>query len=68
MTTKNGIKCPTMVTINRAAELTGLPYSYIRNLCLTKQIVFVKSGCKFLINWEKLISFLNGEQERQAII
>lgn len=51
-----------MVTINKAAELTGVSYSYIRNLCLANQIVFVKTGCKYLINLEKFLHFLNGEQ------
>ena len=60
MLTKNGFECPTMVTINKAAELTGVSYSYIRSLCLTKQIVFVKTGCKYLINLEKFVAFLNG--------
>ena len=54
----------TMVTINKAAELTGVSYSYIRGLCLTKQIVFVKTGCKYLINLEKFVHFLNGEHSQ----
>lgn len=63
MKVKNGIECPTMATINETAELTGVSYSYIRKLCLTKQIVFVKTGCKYLINLEKFVAFLNGESE-----
>lgn len=59
-----GIECPTMVTINKASELTGVSYSYIRQLCLTKQIVFVRTGCKYLINLEKFVSFLNGELQQ----
>ncbi len=64
MTVIKGIEVPTMVTINRASELTGVSYSYIRQLCLTKQIVFVKTGCKYLINLEKFVAFLNGEPEQ----
>jgi excisionase family DNA binding protein len=61
MMIKNQIECPTMVTIIRASKLTGVSYSYIRSLCLTNQITFVKTGCKYLINLEKFVAFLNGE-------
>ncbi|WP_167955617.1 helix-turn-helix domain-containing protein [Anaerosporobacter faecicola] len=61
-TTQTDPTSVTMVTINKAAELTGVSYSYIRSLCLTKQIVFVKTGCKYLINLEKFVAFLNGNQ------
>lgn len=65
MTNKNNVFCPTMVTINTAAELTGVSYSFIRRLCLTNQIVYVKTGCKYLINLERFVAFLNGENVRQ---
>lgn len=52
----------TMVTIKKASELTGVSYSYIRSLCLANQIVFIKNGSKYLINLEKFIAFLNGNQ------
>ena len=67
MVTKNGIECPTMCTLNKTAELTGVSYSYIRGLCLTKQIVFVKTGCKYLINLEKFVEFLNGESRMEPM-
>lgn len=54
---------PTMVTIKEAAEKTGLSYYYIRKLCLEKKVVHIMAGRKVLINQEKLINFLNGEQE-----
>ena len=53
---------PTMVTIKEAAEKTGLSYYYIRKLCLEKKVVHIMAGRKVLINQEKLINFLNGEQ------
>jgi excisionase family DNA binding protein len=62
METENQIKIPKMVTIVKAAELTGVSYNYVRRLCLTKQIVFVKTGCKYLINLEKFVDFLNNGQ------
>ena len=54
---------PTMVTIKEAAEKTGLSYYYIRKLCLEKKVVHIMAGRKVLINEEKFINFLNGEQE-----
>ncbi|MFR4784864.1 MAG: excisionase family DNA-binding protein [Pilosibacter sp.] len=54
---------PTMVTIKEAAEKTGLSYYYIRKLCLEKKVVHITAGRKVLINEEKFINFLNGEQE-----
>ena len=52
-----------MVTIKEAAEKTGLSYYYIRKLCLEKKVVHITAGRKVLINEEKFINFLNGEQE-----
>lgn len=55
---------PTMVTISQAAGHTGLSYDCIRKLCLQKKIVYIRAGCKYMINLEKLIEFLNqGEEE-----
>lgn len=52
---------PTMLTIKKAAEKTGLPYEYIRKLCVQGKIVFVRSGNKYFINMDKFAQFLNGE-------
>lgn len=54
---------PTMLTLNEAAKATGLSYGHLRALCLKKEIVFIRSGNKYLINLEKLIQYLN-EGER----
>ena len=51
---------PTMLTLKEASQQTGLSYDYLRKLCLSGQIVFVRAGNKFLVNLEKLIVFLNG--------
>lgn len=50
-----------MVTIQKAADLTGLSYSYLRKLCINKQIVHTKAGSKYLINLDKLVEKLNKE-------
>ena len=52
---------PVMLPIKEAAELTGLSYHFIRQLCLERKIVFVRAGNKYLINMDRFIDFLNGE-------
>lgn len=49
-----------MLTIKQTAEKTNLPYELIRKLCLQNKIIFIKSGSKYLINFEKFIDYLNG--------
>lgn len=52
---------PEMLTIRKAAERTGLSYDCIRKLCLQKKITFVMVGTKYLVNFDKLVDFLNGQ-------
>ena len=56
----------TMLTITETAEAFNLPVHFIRRLCLTNQIVFVKSGKKFLVNKEKFVSYLNNPQQEKG--
>lgn len=56
---KGGEIMPTMKTIRRAAEETGLSYEYVRQLIRERKIVYVKAGVKFLVNMEKLKEYLN---------
>lgn len=53
---------PEMIGLKEAARRTGLSYGFLRRLCLSGQIVHVRAGSKFLINWQKLCDFLNGER------
>lgn len=53
------MEIPHMVTIKEAAEITGLTYYMIRNLCLQKQITFIKSGNKYFINMDRFAEYLN---------
>jgi len=55
------MEIPKMLTIDQAAKETGLSKHYIRQLCVTRQIVFVKAGKKYLINLSKLVDFFNGD-------
>ena len=54
---------PRMLTIQQAADETGLSYGCIRKWCLEKRIVFVRSGKKYFINMDRLGDYLNGESE-----
>ena len=50
---------PEMVTIKEATRRTGLSYSLLRNLCLQNKIIYIRTGNKYLINFEKLCDYLN---------
>lgn len=50
---------PTMLTIQETANKVNLSYDLIYKLCKAKKIVFVRSGTKYLINWEKFVEYLN---------
>lgn len=50
---------PKMIGIAEASKQTGLSYDFIRKLCLQDKIVYVRAGVKYLINWDKLVEFLN---------
>lgn len=56
---------PTMLTIKETASRTGVSYDFIRKLCLSRKIVHVRAGTKYLINFEKFVDFLNGEVAEQ---
>lgn len=53
---------PEMVGLREAAARTGLSYGFLRRLCLSGQIVHIRCGSKFLINFQKLCDYLNGEK------
>lgn len=53
---------PHMVTIRKAAELTGVSQYAIRRMCRSGEIVFIKTGTKYLINIDRFMDYLNGIQ------
>ena len=53
---------PIMLTIKETAERSGLPYSAIRKKCLCDEITYIKTGRKFLINWNRFLDYLNGRE------
>lgn len=49
---------PTMVTMNKAAELTGVKYSALRRWIKSGEFTYyVMAGTRYLINLERLIDF-----------
>lgn len=58
------VKIPQMLTITQTVEAlegTGITRHFIRQLCLDNKICYIKAGSKYLINFDKLIDYLNGE-------
>lgn len=52
-------KIPEMLTIRETAKRSGLSYHSIRNKCLRNEIVCIRNGKKFLVNWGKFVDYLN---------
>lgn len=50
---------PEMIPIKEASKRTGLSYECLRKMCLRGQIVHIRTGNKYLINWRRLCDFLN---------
>lgn len=58
------LKMPMMKTIKQIMEETGLSYKYLVKLCQQNRITHIRTGKKYLINYEKFIEFLNvGDRE-----
>lgn len=55
----DNIKIPTMLTVKETARVTNLPVNFIRQLVWDNKIVYTKAGCKYLVNLEKLVEYLN---------
>lgn len=61
-TERNERTIPTMLLPKEAAEEFGIPIYRIREWCRANMIVCVPCGKKWLINRDRLIDFLNGEE------
>lgn len=57
------LKRVNMIGLLEASKLTGLSYDHLRNGCINGTYVHIKSGNKYLINYDKLLKILNGEQD-----
>lgn len=49
-----------MLTIKELSTRTGISEHHIRTLCKTNQIIHIRTGVKYLINYERFIDYLNG--------
>lgn len=50
---------PEMLSIKEVSARTGLSYELLRKLCLTNKIVYIRSGAKYLINFDRFVEYLN---------
>ncbi|MBR4577368.1 MAG: DNA-binding protein [Clostridia bacterium] len=48
-----------MIGLKEASQRTGLSYDSLRKLCLCGQIVHIRAGTKYYVNFSRLIEFLN---------
>jgi len=60
------IKVPLMVTIKEASMMSGLSYDAIRKLCMSNQVKHIRVGCKYFVNWNRFVEFLNEGSEQDA--
>lgn len=55
---------PVMLKIREVADKFNLSEHYVRRLVAERKVIFVKSGSRFLINENSLVSYLNkGDEE-----
>lgn len=52
---------PEMLTLDQTSKRSGFSYDTLRKMCLKNEIVYIKVGKKFLINWNRFVDYLNGE-------
>jgi len=50
---------PTMLTIPELSKLTNVSQYHIRKLCINNQIAYIRTGKKYLVNFEKFLNYLN---------
>ena len=61
----SGAEVPRMISLRKAAKETGLTYLLIRELCDSGKVAYLKSGRKYLVNYQSLLALLkNGEGRR----
>ncbi len=53
---------PHMVTINEAAKATGVSAYTVRRLVKQNQIISIKAGTKYLVDFDRFIEYLNGQK------
>lgn len=51
---------PEMIPLREASRRTHLSYDFLRKGCLRGELVHIKAGKKILINFDRLVEYLNG--------
>ena len=54
------IYTPIMLSLKEASEKSGLSYSALRLMCIRNEIIHIRVGRKYLINWARLVDYLGG--------
>ncbi len=54
------VAIPRMTTIRETAKATGMSEYAVRKMVKQNEVVFVKAGTKYLINFDRFVDFLNG--------
>lgn len=58
---------PEMITLRDASKRTGISYDWLRKLCLQGKIVHIRAGSKYLLNFGRLVDYLNtGDQGKEG--
>ena len=50
---------PRMVTIKKLSEQTGISEFHIRRLIKSNRIKYIRTGTKYLVNFDKFVEYLN---------
>ena len=50
---------PRMVTIKKLSEQTGISGFHIRRLIKSNRIKYIRTGTKYLVNFDKFVEYLN---------
>jgi len=56
-------RVPQMTTINETAKLANVSVHFVRQLAIQNRVVHVKTGRKYLINFDRFIDYLNSGYE-----
>lgn len=60
---------PRMLSIQEVMELTGFSYRHLWTLCKLNKIIHIRTGSKYLINFDKFIDYLNtGDPDKPEVM
>lgn len=62
------IVIPEMKTISETSKIVGLAKYHIRQLVLQGKVKFVRSGVKYLLNMDSLITYLNNGDNAKVTV